>query len=98
SGLVIGPDRRLYGSTSPGSSGPGAIYAITQDGLPFTVLHIFNDGDGWHPGGFLVGHDAFLYGITQFGGTFGGQGGVVFRMNIDGSAFSVLHSFAFPVG
>jgi len=98
SGLVIGPDRRLYGSTSPGSSGPGAIYALNQDGTQFAVLHIFNNGDGWNPGGLLVGHDNLLYGITQFGGTFGGQGGVVYRMNIDGSAFSVLHSFAFPVG
>jgi uncharacterized repeat protein (TIGR03803 family) len=98
-GLIIGPDRRLYGSTAPGSSGFGALFAINQDGTQFTVLHTFNNGDGSNPlGQLLVGHDGAFYGTTQFGGTFGGQGGVIFRMNTDGSAFSVLHSFAFPVG
>src|SRR6185436_19454667 len=87
-GVIIGPDRRLYGSTSPASSGPGALFAINQDGTQFTVLHTFSLSDGWNPGALIVGHGDVLYGITQFGGTFGGQGGVVFKMNTDGGGFS----------
>jgi len=99
SGLLVGPDNALYGVTAAASSGSGCVFRVTQDGSQYTVLHLFTNSDGWNPQGELtVGADGALYGATQFGGTFSGQGGVVFKLNTDGTGFSVLHSFAFPVG
>src|SRR4051794_35497750 len=58
------------------------------------VLHSFtggtNDGDG--PVASLVQSGPTLYGMTAGGGNAGD--GTVFKINADGSAFGLLHTFA----
>jgi uncharacterized repeat protein (TIGR03803 family) len=59
-----------------------------------TVLHAFAGGtaDGAAPdfAGVLQANDGNLYGVTRFGGSFGG--GVLYRLTLTGD-FAVLHSF-----
>jgi len=60
----------------------------------FTVLHAFpndsNDGGYPYEGG-LVMHDGVLYGTTDVAGPNGI--GVVFRINTDGTGYTLLHAF-----
>ena len=84
----------LYGSAaSGGSSMNGALFRMNIDGSCFTNLHNFNwnDGGGTHPNG-LVLCDNALYGTTEDGGS--NYNGVVFKVDRDGSNFTVLHQFS----
>src|SRR4051794_20737243 len=61
-----------------------------------TVLRSFGPtnqpGDGANPtGGLRMGSDGVLYGTTQAGGA--SNAGTIFRLNQDGSGYSVLWSF-----
>ena len=98
-----GPGGYLYGVTADGGSGgsgQGAIYRIAHDGSGFSVLHSFgpidsnlaNTGGARPRAGLLVGNDGRLYGATQLGGPNGA--GVLYRMEVDGSAFTVLYAFS----
>jgi len=91
----------LYGMASTGgTSNGGVIFKINPDGSGFSVLHNFGvvSGDGSHPLGTLAVAGTTLYGMTQTGGTDGF--GVIFKMNADGTGYTVLHNFAggAPVG
>ena len=59
----------------------------------YTVLHNFAGGltDGEYPAGGVVSDGAKLYGITSAGGANGS--GILYAMNMDGSGFTILHSF-----
>lgn len=91
----------LYGTTQEGgsfanggSSGFGTVFKLNPDGTGYTILHNFDPtaGDGKYPNSALVlGNDGALYGTTEFGGT--NNVGVVFRLNTDGSEYTVLYSF-----
>lgn len=91
--LVEGPDGALYGTTAyGGGSSVGTVFKMARDGSSFSVLHSFSNSDGASPfTGLIFGADLALYGTTSGGGAF--NGGTIFRMAADGSAFSVLHSF-----
>ncbi|MCG2610649.1 T9SS type A sorting domain-containing protein [Flavobacterium sp. SM15] len=86
----------LYGMTSNGT-----IYKINADGSDYSILHSFtyqNPNDGNNPQGSLVISGNILYGMTRKGGAvyadlLGGLG-TIFKINTDGSNFSLLHSFA----
>ncbi len=93
-GLIQGSDGAFYGMTQGGgSTGNGTIYRLNGDGTGFAILKNFTAGDGRFPENRLVqGGDGALYGMTTFGGAL--NNGVVFRMNRDGSGFSVLRSLA----
>jgi uncharacterized repeat protein (TIGR03803 family) len=98
-GLVQGADKRLYGTLFgvSGISTNGALFAVDTNGNNYLVLHGFttNTSDGQYPDSrVLQGDDGALYGTTTRGGTNGC--GTVFRMNADGSAFVLLHSFGDP--
>lgn len=101
-GLVQGPDGALYGvRSSDEKTNIGLIYRIQRDGSGYTEVRRFTgeNGDGAMPTcGLTLGSDGMLYGVTRFGGDLSnsyfqfGQG-VVFRLNTDGSGYTILHIF-----
>ena len=72
----------------------------------FQILKTFGLGtnEGWFPyGGVIEGRDGALYGTTHHGGAYTNLSqtsgaGIVFKLNKDGSAYTVLHYFNPAVG
>lgn len=96
SSLTEGSDHALYGVTSQGgTNGSGTVFKMNKDGTGYVVLHHFGStGDGASPQAKLIeGTDLALYGTTTSGGTNGG-GGTVFKINKDGSGYTVLWNFS----
>jgi uncharacterized repeat protein (TIGR03803 family) len=87
----------LYGTTSADTTNSGGtIFKINKDGSGFAVLHYFTfaTNDGGNPfSALLQASDGELYGTAQFGGTALAGDGVIFRIDLSGSNFVVLHSF-----
>src|SRR5207247_6032282 len=91
-GLTLS-DSTLYGVTDGGgTSGTGTIFKLNTNSTDFTNLYNFSGG-----GGFINSDGAFplaapvLMGSTLYGTTGGGggsAGGVVFRINTDGTGFT----------
>lgn len=93
-GLVVSGNT-LYGSASGGgNNGLGTVFKVNSDGSGFTVLKLFDafSGSGSSPSGDLALSGSALYGTTSSGGTNGG-GGTVFKMDLDGTGFTVLKHF-----
>jgi uncharacterized repeat protein (TIGR03803 family) len=100
--LLKGSDGTFYGTTGAGGAyNDGTVFRLNADGSGYAVLHTFNpnaDG-GQSPGGLVEGRDGALYGTTYFGGPltnkyrFGEGLGTLFKLNKDGSGFTVLHNF-----
>jgi len=76
-GLTIGGDGVLYGTTAPGSGGDsaGTVYSLTPPasaGGIWTLTTLYSFGavyqDGVGPHGVLLGSDGKLYGTTSDGG------------------------------
>jgi uncharacterized repeat protein (TIGR03803 family) len=76
-----------------GSSGGGVIFKMNLDGSGFTVLHNFVGGaaDGLGPQGQLVVSGSVIYGMAGSGGS--RNDGVIFKLNTDGTGFTLLHTF-----
>ena len=105
--LLVGQDGALYGTTTAGGasvigggSGYGTVFKISAEGLNERVLHSFrpSGGEGQRPyGGLVQGNDGALYGTTQEGGEFANSSssgyGIVFKLNPDGTGYTILHSF-----
>jgi uncharacterized repeat protein (TIGR03803 family) len=95
-GLTQGPDGTLFGTTALGG-GPGCtcgtVFQMAPDGSGFTILHSFthDPADGEAPSFLIQGVEGTLYGTTARGGA--GNGGTVFQIALDGSGFTLLHSF-----
>lgn len=84
----------LYGTTTAGgAANGGTVYRVGTDGTGFELLRSFTGGatDGAEPWAPLVLSNGVLYGTARLGGTSGA--GVVFRLQTDGGAFAILHSF-----
>ena len=101
-GTLVFANEVLYGTTlSGGSFGDGTVFRINSDGTGFQALHHFGpisrsgspatNEDGAFPKASLVLDGDVLYGTTELGGI--NASGIVFRINIDGSGFTNLHSF-----
>lgn len=84
----------LYGTTKiGGANAVGTVFAINTDGTGFTNLYNFLGGSaGASPAAGLVLLDGALYGTTTSGGS--GAVGAVFKLNTNGSGYTVLHSFS----
>ncbi len=92
-GLLIINDS-LYGTTSSGgTSGYGTLYRIKKDGsTAHVVLKNFNSTDGGGPQGYLAkSTDGFIYGANSYGAV--ANGGSLYKINPDGSSFSVIKNF-----
>jgi uncharacterized repeat protein (TIGR03803 family) len=94
SGNVLYGTARWGGQGGGAAMGPGTIFKINTDGSGFSVLHHFSEpaGDGVNPQGTLVISGGTLYGTTLGGGLYGA--GTVFKINTDGSGYSIIHNFA----
>jgi uncharacterized repeat protein (TIGR03803 family) len=84
----------LYGTAAGnGVNGGGTAFSVTTSGS-LSVLYSFGPGfgpDASGPGAPLLNVKDTLYGTTEFGGVYGK--GTVFKMSLDGSKATVLHSF-----
>ena len=93
--LLEAKDGFLYGTTSyGGSSNNGTIFRIRKDGTEYTVLRSFGGApnDASNPNGDLLQtSEGLIYGVTYIGGS--ANLGTVFRLNPDGSGYSVVRSF-----
>jgi uncharacterized repeat protein (TIGR03803 family) len=90
----------LYGMTSGGGTANfGTAFKINTDSTGFGVIHSFTGapGDGNLPSySALAVSGSTLYGMTIGGGS--ADQGAIFKMNTDGSNFSLLHSFTPATG
>jgi uncharacterized repeat protein (TIGR03803 family) len=84
----------IYGTLQNGGTNyMGTIYAVGTNGLGFTPLYSFGRApDGEEPQGGLILSGSTLYGTTYVGGA-ATNGGTVFKINTDGTGYSILHSF-----
>ena len=89
-----GNDGALYAITAHGGIADyGTVLKLNKDGSGLVVLHEFrgSESDGYWPIGLLQARDGTLYGSTTHGGTNGG--GTIFKLNTDGTAYTVMRSF-----
>jgi uncharacterized repeat protein (TIGR03803 family) len=84
----------LYGTASSGgtnSPGWGTVFKLNTDGTGFTNLYEFAQGKGGtRPMAGLLLAGSTLYGTTPDTGTGGVNSGTVFKLNTDGSGYTVL--------
>src|SRR6185503_17155486 len=92
--LLEASDGMFYGITTTGGLfNRGTAYRCSRDGSVFEVLHRFEGAtDGHAPeGGLIEASDGFIYGTTAGNST---NRGTIFRMQKDGSSYSVISRFA----
>ena len=90
---LVASGNTLYGlSATGGKPGQGTVFTLSTDGNGFSILHHFGEqsSDGAHPEGLIWSGDA-LYGVAISGGK--NAGGTVFKMGVNSSGVTILHSF-----
>ncbi|NCU41879.1 MAG: hypothetical protein EOM19_04120 [Candidatus Moranbacteria bacterium] len=108
-GSLVFDEGVLYGVTPfGGNSTVGTLFKIDSDGSNFSLLwEFFPVTTGNFPYDSLLVDGDFLYGMTWMGGGSGPTAfsGGIFRMNTDGTNFTLLHGFSggtadgeFPLG
>jgi uncharacterized repeat protein (TIGR03803 family) len=100
--LIQGNGLALFGVTFAGGAyGGGTIFTLQPGGSGFAVLHDFSgtggDGYGAHTP-LIEAVDGMLYGTADAGGSGGFNGGMIFRLNPNGSGFAGVKSFSGPDG
>jgi uncharacterized repeat protein (TIGR03803 family) len=99
-GSILSGDTLFGAAWQGGSAGNGTLFAVNTDGTGFTNLHSFTAGSGFFPG--VTNSDGagpiglMLSGNTLYGAAVGGGSsseGTVFKLNINGTGFTNLHSF-----
>ena len=97
--LLEGSDHNLYGVTyNGGITNRGVIFTLSKDGSSFNILKAFGSPakEGENPMSPLIeASDGMLYG-SAYGGGSTNNAGTVFRLNKDGTSFSVVVSFLGP--
>ena len=90
----------LYGMTQGGGSVPygRTVFQINTAGSGFAIDHAFVGGpnDGFNALGSPTISGSAVYGMTMQGGT--ANLGTVFKQNLDGTGFTVIHSFTGGAG
>jgi uncharacterized repeat protein (TIGR03803 family) len=97
--MIQGPDGLLFGMTEFGGSNDlGVIFSFSVATKEFTKIMDFTGAaNGAHPtGSLLLASDGKLYGMTRAGGA--SNNGVIFRVNIDGTAFIKLQDLSVTSG
>jgi uncharacterized repeat protein (TIGR03803 family) len=93
--LLEGSDGVLYGTAYLGGSvGWGTVFKLQKNGSGYATLHLFGTigSDGLQPFAPLVeGSDGALFGTTE--GAAGNYAGTVFKLNKNGTGYSILHRF-----
>lgn len=83
----------LYGTTYGGMHNAGTLYRIDKPGNFFETLHQFTAASGGNPDGIpMQASNGKLYGVVGTGGD-NGFGGI-YSINLDGSGYQLLRSFA----
>ena len=104
-GVTLSGDT-LYGTTADQGSDGGMVFKIKTDGTDFTVLkkfssgqqakrngqEIFTNSDGYYPRAKLLVVGDTIFGTTERGGS-GGEG-TIFKINTDGTGFTVIKNFS----
>ncbi len=88
----------LYGTTRlGGSKGGGVIFRIDTAGNNYQLLYEFrlDSTHGSYPSGTPLFYENELFGMTELGGLYNTHG-VVYKIGIDGSGFTVLYGFDQP--
>ncbi|MBL9171392.1 MAG: hypothetical protein JNN07_26905 [Verrucomicrobiales bacterium] len=93
-GMVLA-EGMLYGTTSGGgASDSGTIFRISTNGNGYQNIHSFKPAtEGSQPQTELTIIGNRLFGTTSFGGYGQPNGGMLFKLGLDGSGFSVLYTF-----
>src|SRR6185295_16870341 len=99
--LLAASDGYLYGTTlGSGLFEYGVIFKMRHDGSNYQILHNFRPDadDGINPyEGLSEGADGVLYGATRYGGGID-DAGTIFKLNKDGSGYTVIHRFTKTMG
>ena len=98
-GLLQANDGNFYGTAYFGgasnncNNGCGVVYQVTPQG-GYKILHSFTRGtDGGASYAALIqAKDGYLYGTTLIGGG-AKDGGIIFKISLDGSTYNILYSF-----
>jgi len=83
----------LYGTAASGGLGAGSVFKMRTDGSGFTNLHSFNAlNEPHYPYCTLCVVGNTLYGTTS--SSTAASSGAVFRINMDGSGYKIVHLFS----
>lgn len=94
-GIIVASNGRIYGVNSfAGLNDNGVLYSMQTDGTGFTVHQNFSFATTGYvvQGKLLQASDGKLYGATSTGGS--AFGGTLFRMNLDGTGFTVVRNIS----
>lgn len=99
-GVPAGPfivhDSGFYGLAVCGLTRTVSIYKVTKDGARIAVLRRFASGNAGEGSSLAMGADGMLYGlITQPSAQ---VDGIIYRMDTQGHAYRVVHSFHAAAG
>lgn len=93
SGLVLSGSTLCGVAPNGGVADRGVVFRISTNGTGYQNIHRFTGGsDGSQPEAEMNLIGTTLYGTT-FYSRFGAGGETLFRINVDGSGFTVLHTF-----
>lgn len=94
SGMVLSGST-LYGTTATGgTSDRGVVYKINTNGSGYQNLHLFDGStEGFQPEAELTLIGNTLFGTTAFGRFDIPNGGMLFKLGLDGTGFTVLYTF-----
>ncbi len=92
-GTLLVSGSTLYGATY-NDNDYGTVFKVDTDGSSYAVLHSFDPNiDGGFPSGSLFAIGSTLYGTTQVGPP-GFNAGILFKIDMDGTGYQILRSFA----